>query len=198
VNAPPIHHLIACGVFRPALEHLQLERKFSHVQTIFLPSHFHINPFELKTRLRRLIQASHTRNAHPLVLYGRCFPDIEDFCQHQGAAKIPGPDCFEMLLGSERYDQLLDETAGTYFIERELIVNFEELCQKPLELDDEQLRKDYFRHYRRLLYIRQPLDPDLIPRARQLADFLKLTLAIQDADYFHIEDRICRYIGRDG
>ena len=35
--------------------------------------------------------------------------------------------------------------------------------------------------------MRQPLDPDLISRAAEVAEFLHLSLEIQDADYSHLE-----------
>jgi len=104
--------------------------------------------------------------------------------------KVPGSHCYEMLLGSERFQKLVDETAGTYFLERELILNFEEYCIEPLELHDEEMRKCCFEHYQRLLYVRQPLDPDLVPNARELAEFLELSLDIVDADYWHLEKKL--------
>jgi hypothetical protein len=76
---------------------------------------------------------------------------------------------------------------GTYFLERELILNFAEYCSEPLELHDEEMRKSFFEHYERIVYVRQPSDPDLVSRARELAELLHLTLEIRDADYRHFD-----------
>ena len=58
---------------------------------------------------------------------------------------------------------------------------------KPLELRDVEMRKYCFKQYQRLLYVRQPSDPDLVPQASEIAEFLELSLDIGDADYSHLE-----------
>jgi hypothetical protein len=144
--------IIACEVFRPALEHLHLEGKYLSVRLTYLPCHL------------------------------------------QGTVKVPGPHCYEMLLGSDQFARVIEETAGTYFLEKELILNFEEYCVEPLELNDEEMRKYCFANYRRLLYVRQPSDPDLVPKADEYAKFLELSLEIRDADYSHLERELVELI----
>jgi hypothetical protein len=92
-----------------------------------------------------------------------------------------------MLLGSERFNQLLNEMAGTYFAEKDLIINFEEYCAIPLELHDEEMKGYCFNQYRKLLYVRQPSDPDLVAEAGQIADFLGLSLDVSDVDYSYLQ-----------
>ena len=101
--------------------------------------------------------------------------------------KVPGHFCYEMILGSERFEQLINEMAGTYFAEKDLILNFEEYCVRPLELRDEEMRRYCFQRYRRLLYVRQASDPDLVPQAGKIAEFLGLSLDIRNADYSYLE-----------
>ena len=88
----------------------------------------------------------------------------------------------------------MTETAGTYFVESELIANFREYCLEPLELYDGEIRKSFFKHYKKLMYVRQPYDPDLKAQAGKLADFLNLSLEIVDADYTHLEKRLIHLI----
>jgi len=182
--------ILACRVFKPALEHLRLESECSDISLTYLPPNLHLRPKELGKYLRREIAAAERRNERIVCLYGDCFPGISEYCQHHGVDKIPGPSCWEMLLGSERYNYLLEEDAGTYFLEKELIYNFKEYCIDPLELYDEEMRELCFKHYHRLLYVRQPSDPDLLTEASEIAKFLRLPLEIQDADYSHLEKRL--------
>ena len=65
---------------------------------------------------------------------------------------------------------------------------------KPLELHDEEMRKCCFEHYQRLLYVRQPSDPDLAPRASEIAEFLSLFLETSDADYSSLEKKLIEII----
>jgi hypothetical protein len=99
-----------------------------------------------------------------------------------------------MLLGREGYRRLMNETAGIYFLEKEHILNFQRYCVEPLELDDEEMRRYFFEHYRRLLYIRQPSDPDLMKKTEEIADYLNLSLKVTKARYDHLETVLKRTI----
>ena len=186
--------IIACEVFKPTLEYLQLAKRYPNLRLTYLPSYLHLRPQYLKDRLLKEITAARKRKERYICLYGDCFPDIDGFCRQHGAIKVPGHYCYEMLLGSERFRQLIDETAGTYFLEKDLILNFEEYCMEPLELQDEEMRGYCFQHYQRLLYVRQISDPNLVPKAIKLAEFLELPLDIRDADYSHLEKELIELI----
>ena len=189
-----ITRIIACQVFKPAIEALKLEEIYNNLRLTYLPSNLHLRPQELKNRLLTEITAAQKRNERVICLYGDCFPEIDDFCRDHGAVKVPGHYCYEMLLGSERFSQLLNEIAGTYFADKELIQNFEEYCVIPLELNDEEMKKYCFNQYRRLLYVRQPSDPNLVAQASEVADFLGLSLDISEADYSCLEKSLIKLL----
>ncbi len=193
-NTENITRIVACAVFKPAIEYLQMERRYPNLRLSYLLSKLHLRPQELKNRLLREITSAQKRNELVICLYGDCFPDIDDFCQEHGVIKVPGHYCYEMLLGSERFRRLIEEMTGTYFAEKDLILNFEEYCVRPLELHDEEMRKYCFQQYRRLLYVRQPSDPNLVPKASEMAEFLGLPLDIGDADYSHLEKELTELI----
>jgi hypothetical protein len=179
--------IIACAVFKPALDYLRLEERYPNVRLTYMPSYLHLRPQELKSRLEEKINSAREGDERVMCLYGECFPGIDELCQQLGATKVPGDYCYEMLLGSERFQRLIEEMAGTYFAEKDLITHFQEYCVRPLELQDQRMRKYCFDHYRRLLYVRQPSDPNLISQAGEMADFLELSLDVRDADYSHLE-----------
>ncbi len=186
-NSENIIRIIACAVFKPALDYLRLEERHPNVRLTYVPSYLHLRPQELKSRLEEKIVSAKEGNERVVCLYGECFPGIDELCQQLGAIKVPGDYCYEMLLGSERFHKLIQEMAGTYFAEKDLITHFQEYCVRPLDLQDEEMRKYCFDRYRRLLYIRQPSDPNLISRAGEMADFLELSLDVRDADYSHLD-----------
>ena len=189
-----ITRIIACKVFKPAIEALQLEKIYPNLRLLYLPSNLHLRPQELKNRVLTEIKAAQKRNERVICLYGDCFPGIEDFCQEHGVIKVPGHYCYEMLLGSDRFRQLLNEMTGTYFAEKELIQNFEDYCVIPLELHDEEMKRYCFNQYQRLLYVRQPSDPDLVARAGEVADFIGLSLDIRDVDYSYLEKSLAELL----
>ena len=189
-----ITRIIACAVFEPVLIHLKAKDRFPNLRLTYLSPSLHLRPQEIKNRMLEEITFAQERDERIVCLYGDCFPDIEDFCKQHSVIKVPGHYCYEMLLGSERFKRLIDEMAGTYFLEKELILNFKAYCMDPLELYDEEMRKYCFQHYQRLLYVRQPSDSDLMPKVGKLAKMLDLALEVRDADYSHLEKQLCELI----
>jgi hypothetical protein len=182
--------IIACGVFRPALEHLEIEKRRPDVSVSFLPSRLHLDPGRLQKELEAGITAARERGERVLCLYGECFPEIDEFCSRRGVSRVRGLHCYEMLLGDQAYRQIVEEAAGTYFLEQDLAQNFDEYCVEPLELHDEEMRAAQFGHYRRLLYVRQPSDPELAAILSGISDLLRLPCETRDVDYAHIEARL--------
>jgi len=186
--------MIACRVFEDALDYLQIERRFANWRIRYLPARLHLRPDELKQRLSDEISAARHRGGAACCLYGRCFPDIDHHLAQQDVPRVPCAHCFEIFLGFDRYRRLTEEETGTYFLERQLIVHFDEYCWEPLELHDPELRGWYFEHYRQMIYIRQPRDPDLAAPAEALAKRVGLPLRIEDADYRDLESALAETI----
>ena len=187
--------IIACDVFRAALNHLRLKDRYPGLRISYLPSRLHLKPSELKGRLLREVKKAQRQDARVICLYGDCFPEIDNFCKQHRIMKVPGYSCHEFFLGSKRFRELIDDVTGTYFVEEDLITNFEDYCIKPLELRDEEMRRLCFQHYKRLLYVRQPSDPELLSRASELAKFLGLSLEVDDADYSYLEGELIKLLG---
>lgn len=180
-------HIIACSVFKDAIASLADEIADRPFSFIYLPSNLHLRPNVLRTKLLACIRR--TKENHPRVgcLYGRCFEDIDRCIEPQGVIRIPCSHCYEILLGHRRHKEITDSQPGTFFVEKELLLDFDELCRRPLELDDPEMRDLYFKHYRQIVYIRQPRDPDLTAQLSAVADILKLKLHIEDADYTELK-----------
>lgn len=184
--------IIACNVFREALRKLDTAPEDSEI--VYLPSFLHLRPLELKESILCHINRARERGEAAGCLFGRCFPGIDDVLNREETLKIPGDNCYQMLLGNRTFDELMDEHPGVFFLEKELIENFEEYCIKPLELDDPVLREMYFRHYQRAVYIRQSPGRELVSRAGKIARMLSLKLLVLDADCSELEENFKRFI----
>ena len=176
--------IIACGVFRDALRRIEPKRFHQDISITYLSPYLHNYPQKLEKEIWHQIHLAKKAGDEILCLYGRCYPDFDDHLYEVGIPRVPGEHCYEILLGSRRFNAIVDEEAGTYFIEKDLILNFSEYCIQPLELDDPLMRGSYFRHYTRLAYVRQPLDPDTVmPNVHHISKFLDLKPMVIDADY---------------
>lgn len=174
--------IIACEVFRSALQYLGVDRQDTPNDIIYLPSHLHLYPDRMK---QRMLQCLSDPPPKPCVgcLYGRCFPDIDDVLGAWDIERISCGHCYEILLGRAVYETLMTEQPGRFFLEKAVIENFDKLCRIPLELDDPMMREWYFEHYRQIVYIRQPRDHDLINEVHDIAELLGLDYTVRDADY---------------
>ena len=176
--------IIACGVFRDALRRIKPKRFHQDISITYLSPYLHNYPQNLEKEIWHQIHLAKKAGDEILCLYGRCYPDFDDHLYEVGIPRVPGEHCYEILLGSRRFNAIVDEEAGTYFIEKDLILNFSEYCIQPLELDDPLMRGSYFQHYTRLAYVRQPLDPDTVmPNVHHISQFLDLKPMVIDADY---------------
>lgn len=190
--------IIACGAFQDALKYLAVQANRPDLRISYLRAGLHNHPLELNKALSQEIRVARQEGDNILCLYGQCFPGIDDFLQKESIPRIAGAHCYEMFLGSNAFQQIMEEEPGTYFLEKELLIHFVEYCVLPLELEDPELRKSYFRHYKRLLYIRQPLDPDLLNEARDVAQFLSLELSLVDTNYAELQANLFKLMNDVG
>ena len=185
--------IIACGVFYDALRQIEPQRFSQNVAITYINPCLHNYPQKLKEEILYQINLAKEAGGKILCLYGRCYPDLDDHLYKMGIPRVPGEHCYEILLGSRRFYALIDEEAGTYFIEKNLILNFFEYCVQPLELNNPLMRESFFQHYKRLVYIRQPFDSDnLIPGFREISQFLNLKPVVIDVDYSELKTKLIK------
>ncbi|MBW1754455.1 MAG: DUF1638 domain-containing protein [Deltaproteobacteria bacterium] len=183
--------IIACGVFRDALRQIRPQHFHQNVSITYITPVSHNYPERLKEEILHQIHLAQKAGDKILCLYGRCYPALDDHLNEMGIPRVPGEHCYEILLGSRRFHAIIDEEAGTYFVEKELILNFSEYCIQPLELDDPMMRESFFQHYKRLVYIRQSFDSDsIIPSFHDISQFLDLTPLVIDADYSELKTNL--------
>jgi len=92
-----------------------------------------------------------------------------------GVERIPGAHCYEFYAGAAAFAALQEEEVGTFYLTDFLARNFERIVWRGLGLDEHpELLEMYFGNYRRLVYLAQTQDPELVERARAAADRLGL------------------------
>ncbi|HLF88249.1 MAG TPA: DUF1638 domain-containing protein, partial [Anaerolineales bacterium] len=53
-----------------------------------------------------------------------------------------------------------------------------------------ELRDEYFRNYKRVVYLAQNPTPELLKQAQKVADYLKLSLEVRETGYGLLEERL--------
>ena len=64
-----VTRIIACEVFRTAINYLKLEDRYPNLRISYLPSRLHLKPLKLKERLLREVKKAQGRNERVICLY---------------------------------------------------------------------------------------------------------------------------------
>jgi hypothetical protein len=188
--------LIACGAFGRELLALR-KRHGWDVDVLSMPVLLHNRPARIPDAVRRRIRDARERYERVVVVYGDCGTggELDEILREEGVERIAGPHCYE-IYGGALFDRLIDEEVGTYFLTDFLVRAFDHLVVKGLGLDRfPQLRDDYFGNYRRVVYLAQRDDPDLLSRARRAAELLGLPLEVRRVGYGDLERRLIDLLG---
>ncbi len=182
---------IICGAL--AREALALIEKHGwDAKVIGVSAQHHMRPERISPDVAERIRENQDKYARLIVVFGDCgtYGALDKTLAAQGVERIAGPHCYEMY-GGPAFQQLMDEEPGTFFLTDFLVRRFRGTVLKGLGLDKyPQLRDDYFRHYRRVVYLAQTSSEELTAKAEEIASYLELPLEIRHTGYNLLEKRL--------
>lgn len=113
------------------------------------------------------------RHTQLVLGYADCgtYGALDEVCRRRGIARLPGLHCYDVYAaGSLDLSATLAQEPGTYLFTDFLVRSFSRTVVQELGLDRfPELREDYFRHYRQVLWLVQTDDPQERARLRALA-----------------------------
>jgi hypothetical protein len=185
--------ILACGALARELTAIVARNGLTGVRIACLPAKLHNRPNLIPELVRRKIHRLRELGAPIFVAYADCGTggELDRVLFEEGVERLPGAHCYAFYTGLAAFDALHDEEPGTFYLTDYLCWHFDTLMVRGLGLDRHpELFDDYFRNYRRLVYLRQSAAPDLMPRAEQAAAFLKLPLVVRDTGYGLLESEV--------
>ena len=117
------------------------------------------------------------------VAYADCgtYGALDEVCARLGVPRLRGTTCYDAFAGAERMRALLEEEPGTYVLTDYLALSFDRSVVRELGLDRHpELRDEYFRHYRRVVWLAQHPAGRVRAAAERAAAFLHLPLEVVD------------------
>lgn len=182
---------IICGAL--GREVVQLIRKYGWDAEVFgVPAIDHVFPERIAPDVEKRILELRQRYERLIVVYGDCGSRgaLDETLDRLGIERIAGPHCYEFYAGAS-FQQLMDEEPGTYFLTDFMVRTFDGLILKSMGLDRyPQLKADYFRNYKRLVYLAQSDDPALQQKAQRIAEYIGLPLVIHRTELGLLEQRL--------
>ncbi len=164
--------IIACGALAREIATLRRLNGWTALDVCCLPAELHNRPERIAAAVREQIRAHRERYRTLFVAYGDCGTggQLDTVLQEEGVERIPGAHCYEFFAGARVFEELSAAEPGTFYLTDFLIRHFDRLVTRGLGLDRHpELASEYFRHYRKLVYLAQTQVPSTIDRAKQIA-----------------------------
>ena len=187
VRTAPRVVVIGCGALTREL--LALTKDIPGVKVLGVDARLHMRPERIAGAVATRIaeaRADYGDDVRIFVAYADCGTGgaLDAVLEREGIERIEGAHCYEFYAGSAAYAALQDEELGTFYLTDFLARQFDSLVMAGLGLDRHpELIDDYFRSYRRLVYLAQTDDPDLTARAHAAADRLGLAFERRPTGY---------------
>jgi len=189
--------LIICGAL--GREVVEIVKKHGwDVEIIGIPAIDHVFPERIAPHVEERILELRERYERLVVVFGDCGSRgaLDQTLERIGIERIAGPHCYEMYAGSQ-LQALMDEEPGTFFLTDFMVRTFNGLILKSMGLDRyPQLREDYFRNYKRIVYLAQNELPEYRRNAESIAEYLNLPLEIRITGYGMLEQRLVEIMER--
>jgi hypothetical protein len=177
--------VVGCGAL--ARELVELTRPLPGVDVACLPPELHNRPERIPARVRARIHEGRAQGYDRIfVAYADCGTGglLDPVLAEEGVERLPGAHCYEFFAGREDFARLAEEQPATFWLTDFLARNFDRLVIRGLGIDRHpELETMYFGNYRRLVYLSQTDDPDLLAMARRAADRLSLPFEHRHTGY---------------
>jgi hypothetical protein len=131
MNAPTVW--LSCGVVRAEMEALR-SRGAIDGEFLFMDSMLHMDPPRLEAELSALLEKNKKVAPSIVLVYGDCAARMLDLVRNYNVGRVAVINCAQLLVGRERYRQLMREEA--FLILPEWARRWEEIMKNELGLNE--------------------------------------------------------------
>ncbi len=173
MSPAPATLVIACGALAREIAALKRANGWSALEVRCLPAELHNRPERIAPAVREVIRENRGRYAAMFVAYADCGTrgELDAVLKEEGIERLPGAHCYEFFATGPVFAQLAESEPGTFYLTDFLLRHFERLVVRALGMDRHpQLAAEYFRNYRKLVYLSQAPPAGAMEEARRIAD----------------------------
>ena len=185
--------IIACGALAREITALRRASAWDGIDVTCLPPELHNRPERIPGAVRDTIEAQRPRYRSIFVAYADCGTGgmLDAVLRETGIERLPGAHCYEFFAGAATFAALADAEPGTFYLTDFLLRHFDRLVTRGLGLDRHpELATEYFRHYRKLVYLAQAPSADAQEQARAIAKRMGLEFEYHFTGYGELGTRL--------
>ena len=185
--------VIACGALAREIAALTRANGWTALEVRCLPAELHNRPERIAPAVRETIAANRGQYAQMFVAYADCGTrgELDQVLREEGIERLPGAHCYEFFATAPVFAQLAEAELGTFYLTDFLLRHFERLVVGPLGLDRHpELVGEYFRNYRKLVYLSQAPRPGALEAAQRIAQRFGFAFEHRSTGYGELGTRL--------
>lgn len=192
--------IIACGALSHEIAALRRANGWTAIDVCCLPPELHNRPERIPAAVQEKIRERRGEYRNIFVAYADCGTGgrLDAVLREEGVERLPGAHCYEFFAGARAFAELADAEPGTFYLTDFLTRHFERLVVRGLGIDRHpELAQEYFRNYRRLVYLAQIRSASLVEQARQIASSLGLAFEHRQTGYGELGTHLAALVTAD-
>ena len=182
--------VIACGALAKEITTLIDINQWSHMRVQCVPAKIHNTPEQIPDAVRTLIHKARDKYTHIYIAFADCGTGglLDTVIREENVERLPGAHCYEFFAGSEAFSEISDDELGTFYLTDFLARHFDRIIIEELGIAKHpELRDMYFGNYKKLIYLAQTDNPELMQMAQDAASKLNLEYEYRRTDYGDLE-----------
>lgn len=192
--------VIACGALAHEIAALRRANAWTAIDVCCLPPELHNRPERIAPAVQAKIREHRGEYRSIFVAYGDCGTGgrLDAVLREEGVERLPGAHCYEFFAGARAFAEMADSEPGTFYLTDFLTRHFERLVVRGLGIDRHpELAREYFRNYRKVVYLAQIRSATLLEQARRVASSLGLAFEHRHTGYGELGTHLAALVDAD-
>jgi len=184
---------VACGALAREIIALKRANGWEQLTVQCLPADYHNQPDRIADAVDCKLTAARDIFENMFVAYAECGTrgHLDAVLEKHGVERLSGDHCYGFFAGRELFAALAEEEPGTFYLTDFLTRHFERLVIRGLGIDRHpELKNMYFGNYRRLVYLAQVENEQLMNAAKAAARSLNLAFTMRVTGFGELETRL--------
>jgi hypothetical protein len=200
VDTPCGTLIIACGALAREIAALRRASGWTALDVCCLPPELHNRPDRIAPAVQQKVREHRGKYRSIFVAYGDCGTGgrLDAVLRQEGVERLPGAHCYEFFAGASAFAELSEAEPGTFYLTDFLTRHFERLVVRGLGIDRHpELAQEYFRNYRKVVYLAQTSSAALLEQARLIASRLGLSFEHRHTGFGELGARLTAFAAAD-